>query len=232
MRHGLTLAEAALWMKATFKLDVEIVTVPVEAYDPTRGPGFGWPDSLPWVNPSPNMPTLAAARCYPGTVLFEGVNLSEGRGTTRPLELFGSPTLNAEALKAALLQKYPAWTKGCALRTCYFEPTFDKFKGQLCAGLQFHAEGEVYDHEAFRPYRMVLGLFKVLRSTQPGVLQWRDPPYEYEAERLPIDLLNGGTEIREWIEDPTAHASDLERMLETDEKRWKEERKPFLLYAE
>lgn len=233
MRHGLTLGEAALWMKAHFKLAVKLEVVKMEGYDPNAAPGYGWPlGEMSWVNPSPNIPTLDTVRAYPGTVLLEGTNLSEGRGTTRPLQIFGAPRMDA-ARAIAFVQKFaPDWVRGCKLRPCYFEPTFHKFKGELCSGLQIHVDDHEYSHANFQPFRLMVGLYKALKMEQPGVLQWRQPPYEYEHERLPIDLLNGGTRIREWVDNQASTAADLEAYLRPDEEAWRVARRPHLLYAD
>jgi uncharacterized protein YbbC (DUF1343 family) len=233
MRHGLTLGEAALWMKARYKLDVALEVVRMEGYDPNAAPGYGWPErELPWVNPSPNIPVLCTVRCYPGTVLLEGTNLSEGRGTTRPLQIFGAPRFDGAKVKRFLADFAPEWTSGAKLRSCYFEPTFHKYKGELCSGLQIHVDDLEYSHDRFRPFRLMVGIFKALKREQPGVLEWRQPPYEYEHERLPIDLLNGGSRVREWVDDAKSSAADLEAYLAPQEEAWRRERRPHLLYAD
>src|SRR5207249_7808242 len=137
MRHGLTLGELAQWFVQTLRLDVEYHVVTMEGWEPARAPGFGWPlGERTWVNPSPNAPNLWMARCYAGTVMLEGTTLSEGRGTTRPLELFGAPGLDARALLEKMASLEKTWMQGCVLRECWFEPTFHKHSGKLCAGLQ------------------------------------------------------------------------------------------------
>ncbi len=152
MRHGLTLGELARWFIATRKLEVACEVVSMQGWAPEPAPGFGWPlGERAWVNPSPNAPNLSMARCYAGTVMLEGTTLSEGRGTTRPLELFGAPGLDARALVARMDALAPQWLKGCQLRECWFEPTFHKHAGKLCAGVQIHVEGPAYGHELFRP---------------------------------------------------------------------------------
>jgi uncharacterized protein YbbC (DUF1343 family) len=201
-------------------------------WQPARGPGFGWPlDERTWVNPSPNAPNLWMARCYPGTVMLEGTTLSEGRGTTRPLELFGAPGLDAAALVAAMQRLAPQWLRGCRLRPCWFEPTFHKHAGQLCAGMQVHVEDAAYDHEAFRPWRLQALAFKALRNLRPDYALWRDFPYEYERDRLAIDLINGSDLLRRWVDDPSATPADLDALAVPDEDAWREERKDALLYA-
>ena len=231
MRHGLTVGELAFWFVKTLKLDVECQVIALEGWDPDSAPGFGWPlAERSWVNPSPNAPSLGMARCYSGTVMLEGTTLSEGRGTTRPLELFGAPDLDPRALAAAMRSLAPEWIAGCRLRECWFEPTFHKHVGRLCAGLQVHVDDPAYDHSAFRPWRLVSLAFKALRTLQPDYPLWRDFKYEYETGRLAIDVINGSGLLREWVDDPAASVGDLEKSLRVDEKAWEEEREAVLFY--
>ena len=152
MRHGLTLGEAARWFARKLKIDVECEVVTLEGWKPDAAPGHGWPlGERAWINPSPNAANLWMARAYAGTVMLEGTTLSEGRGTTRPLELFGAPDLPTAALLAKMRALAPQWMEGCRLRECWFEPTFQKHAGKLCAGIQVHVEDGRYDHQAFRP---------------------------------------------------------------------------------
>jgi uncharacterized protein YbbC (DUF1343 family) len=230
MRHGLTVGELAQWFVKTLRLDVDLRVVAMEGWQPDAAPGWGWPlAERAWVNPSPNAPNVSMARCYAGTVMLEGTTLSEGRGTTRPLELFGAPDIDARALLSAMRSLAPQWLLGCALRECWFEPTFHKHAGTLCAGLQIHAEGTAYDHAAFRPWRLTAAAFKALKKLWPGYALWRDFPYEYET-RLAIDVINGGSKLREWVDDPNAAPADLEALAAPDEKAWREERRAVLLY--
>ncbi len=231
MRHGLTMGELALFFKSKHKLDVDLKVIAMKNYIMAKAPGYGWPvGSLSWVNPSPNIPTLCTARVFPGTVMLEGTNLSEGRGSTRPLQLFGAPQIDSLKILKEMRKRQSAWMKGCRIRPAFYEPTFHKFKGELCSGFQIHVDDEAYDHEKFKPYRLMALFFKVLHESQPGIFSWRQPPYEYEHERLPIDLLNGGPEIRHWVDDRAAQPGDLEKLLRKEEKAWSEERKDFLLY--
>jgi uncharacterized protein YbbC (DUF1343 family) len=231
MRHGLTLGELARWFVHTLNLRLDLEVVAMEGWMPSRAPGFGWPlGDYPWVNPSPNAPNLWMARCYAGTVMLEGTTLSEGRGTTRPLELFGAPDLDPRALAARMHALAPQWLRGCRLRECWFEPTFQKHMGVLCAGLQLHVEDGTYDPDAFKPWRLVALAFKALRALRPDYALWRDFAYEYERERLPIDLINGSELLREWVDDPQAGPADLEALAGREEQAWKEEREPLLLY--
>jgi uncharacterized protein YbbC (DUF1343 family) len=231
MRHGLTLGELGRWFVSTLGLDLEYRVVEMEGWAPDAAPGFGWPlGERTWVNPSPNAPNLWMARCYPGTVMFEGTTLSEGRGTTRPLELFGAPDVDAGRLLATMQELAPQWLAGCTPRRCWFEPTFHKHAGQLCAGLQLHVEDHRYGHEAFRPWRLVALAFKALRRLRPDYPLWRDFPYEYETGRLAIDLINGSPLLREWVDDPDAAPSDLDAAASPDEAAWRSERERFLIY--
>jgi uncharacterized protein YbbC (DUF1343 family) len=238
MRHGLTLGEMARWFIATLKLEVDCKIVAMRGWQPEAAPGYGWPlMERAWINPSPNAPNLSMARAYVGTVLLEGTTLSEGRGTTRPLELFGAPDLDARALLATMQSLAPTWLLGCVRRECWFEPTFHKHAGQLCHGLQLHTEpfhvkpGQAaYAHHAFRPWRLQALAFKALRHLYPDYPLWRNFAYEYEFDRLPIDLINGSPLLRAWVDDPTARPEDLETLASADETAWQEECRAFLLY--
>ncbi len=231
MRHGLTLGELGTWFMAQHRLDVDYRVVEMRGWEPEAAPGFGWPlAERVWVNPSPNAPNLWMARCYPGTVMLEGTTLSEGRGTTRPLELFGAPDIDAPAVLREMRALAPQWLRGCLLRPCWFEPTFHKHAGRLCSGIQVHAEGPAYDHAAFRPWRLQTLAFKAIRRLCPDYALWRDFPYEYETGRLAIDLINGGPGLRQWVDDPAAAPGDLDALADADERSWLEERRPFLRY--
>jgi len=221
MRHGLTLGEMGHWFIRQFKLDVDYHVVALQGWQPDAAPGFGWPlGERVWVNPSPNAPNLSMARCYAGTVMLEGTTLSEGRGTTRPLELFGAPNLNPRRLLAEMALLAPDWLAGCRLRECWFEPTFHKHAGQRCAGLQIHVDDGAYAPAAFKPWRLMALAFKALRRLQPDYPLWRDFPYEYEYDRLAIDLINGGPALREWVDDPAATPADLDSLARADEVAW------------
>ncbi len=231
MRHGLTLGELAKWFVSTLKLDVQCEVVKMEGWNPTNLPGFGWPlGERSWINPSPNAANLSMARCYAGTVMLEGTTLSEGRGTTRPLELFGAPDLQSGALLSKMEALAPEWLRGCSLRECWFEPTFHKHAGKLCAGIQIHVDDPGYDHENFRPWRLIALTLKSLRALRPDYALWRNFAYEYERDRLAIDLINGGELLRQWVDDPAAVPVDLDKMTTSDEKSWIEERESVFLY--
>ena len=231
MRHGLTLGELGYWFIDHYKLDVDYRVIEMEGYQPDAAPGHGWPiGERTWVNPSPNAPNLWMARAYAGTVMLEGATLSEGRGTTRPLELFGAPDVDARRIISEMHALAPHWLRGCKLRDCWFEPTFHKHVGKLCAGLQVHVDQPGYDHAAFRPWRLMAAAFKAIRRLAPGYDLWRDFPYEYERDRLAIDLINGGPLLREWVDDATATPGDLDAAVEPDEAAWREVRSLFSLY--
>jgi uncharacterized protein YbbC (DUF1343 family) len=231
MRHGLTLGEMGRWFVHRFGLDVEYKVIAMEGWRPETAPGWGWPESRIWINPSPNAANLNMARAYAGTVMLEGTTLSEGRGTTRPLEvLFGAPDLDAKAVLAEMHRLAPEWLAGCALRECWFEPTFHKHAKELCSALMIHAEGAFYDHHAFRPWRLQALAFKAIRNHYADYALWRDFPYEYEFERLAIDVINGGPALQEWVDDRAAAPGDLDAIAARDEAAWREEVQDLLIY--
>lgn len=232
MRHGLTLGELGHWFIHHLQLNVDYTVIAMQGWQPDAAPGHGWPlGERSWINPSPNAPNLWMARAYAGTVMLEGTTLSEGRGTTRPLEfLFGAPDLDARAVLREMRAFAPAWLAGCALRECWFEPTFHKFQGQLCHAVQIHTEGPAYDHAAFRPWRLQALAFKAIRRLYPDYPLWRDFGYEYEFDRLAIDLINGSPLLREWVDDPDSTAAGLEQAVAADEAAWLAQRAPFLIY--
>ncbi len=230
MRHGLTLGELGHWFIDHFRLDVDYRVIAMAGWQPDAAPGFGWPPERVWINPSPNAANVNMARAYAGTVMLEGTTLSEGRGTTRPLELFGAPDLDARAVIAKVRELAPDWLAGCALRDMWFQPTFHKHVGELCSGIFIHAEGPGYDHAAFRPWRLQALGFKAIRALRPDYGLWRDFPYEYEFGKLAIDVINGGPALREWVDDEAATPADLDALTAPDEQAWEETRRPFLLY--
>ena len=231
MRHGLTMGEMGHWFIAHFDLDVAYKVVAMEGWQPDEVGSWGWPASRLWINPSPNAANVNMARCYAGTVMLEGTTLSEGRGTTRPLEvLFGAPDVDAKAVLAEMHRLAPEWLAGCAIRECWFEPTFHKHAGKLCNALMMHAEGGFYDHHAFRPWRLQALAFKAIRRLYPDYPLWRDFPYEYELTRLAIDVINGGPSLREWVDDRAAMPDDLDAVTSLDEAAWVAEVRGHLLY--
>lgn len=231
MRHGLTMGEMGDWFISRFGIDVAYRVIDMHHWLPGAGPGFGWPTNRVWINPSPNAASLNMARAYAGTVMLEGTNLSEGRGTTRPLEvLFGAPDLDAGQVLAEMDRFAPDWLTGCAIRPCWFEPTFHKHAKSLCSGLMVHAEQQFYDHDSFRPWRLQALAFKAIQRLYPGYDLWRDFAYEYEFDRMAIDVINGGPALREWVDNATASPADLDALAASDELKWREEVAPLLRY--
>ncbi|HKT86110.1 MAG TPA: DUF1343 domain-containing protein [Novosphingobium sp.] len=231
MRHGLTLGEMGHWFIRHFGLDVDYRVVAMEGWQLDSAPGFGWPGDRIWINPSPNAANLNMARAYAGTVMLEGTTLSEGRGTTRPLEvLFGAPDVDAKGVLAEMERLAPDWLGGCALRDCWFEPTFHKHQKTLCNALMIHAEGSFYDHLAFRPWRLQALAFKAIRRLYPDYPIWRDFAYEYEFARLAIDVINGGPALREWVDDAAALPGDLDALAFRDETAWRAHVADILIY--
>ncbi len=230
MRHGLTLGELGHWFIDNFELDVEYRVIEMLGWQPDSAPGFGWAADRIWINPSPNAPNVNMARAYAGTVMLEGTTLSEGRGTTRPLEIFGAPDIDARAVIAAMRDFAPEWLDGCALREISFEPTFHKHVGQLCSGVHIHAEGLFYSHTVFKPWRVQALAFKAIRNLYPDYPLWRDFPYEYELGKLAIDVINGGPALREWVDNTAATPADLDALTMPDEAAWTEERRKHLRY--
>jgi uncharacterized protein YbbC (DUF1343 family) len=231
MRHGLTMGELGNWFIAQFGLELEYEVIPMSDWLPDAAPGYGWPPERSWINPSPNAPNLSMARCYAGTVMLEGTTLSEGRGTTRPLELFGAPDIDATAVIKTMHELAPHWLRGCRLRSCWFEPTFHKHVGRLCSGVQIHVEDPThYAHADFQPWRLMALAFKAIRRLYPDYALWRDFPYEYESDRLAIDLINGSPLLREWVDDASARPGDLDALATADEAVWRTASADFYLY--
>jgi uncharacterized protein YbbC (DUF1343 family) len=209
VRHGMTIGEIANYIKDGFypSLNLHIITM------------HGWRrqmwfdnTGLPWVMPSPNMPTLDTATVYPGMCLLEGTNLSEGRGTTRPFEIFGAPYIEPERLVNRLDSfRLP----GVFFRPLYFQPTFQKYSGRLCGGAQIH----IINKQRFRPFKTGVAIIKAVHDLYPEQFQWQQPPYEYETEKMPIDILAGTDRLRRYIEEGTS----LDRM----EEWWTEECREF-----
>ena len=230
MRHGLTLGELGKWFIDQFKLDVDYRVIEMQGYQPDAAPGFGWPAERIWINPSPNAANLNMARAYAGTVMLEGTTLSEGRGTTRPLELFGAPDLEPLTIMAEMEALAPRWLAGCKLREITFQPTFHKHAGEMCRGVFIHAEGPSYDHAAFKPWRLQSLAFRAIRRLYPDYPLWRDFPYEYVFDKLAIDVINGSELLRQWVDDPNAAPGDLDAITVPDEQAWAEQRNAYLIY--
>jgi len=191
MRHGLTFGELALLLNTHFGIGADLEIIPMQGW--LRSMLYG-DTGLPWVFPSPNMPSPAAALVYPGQVIWEGTNISEGRGTTLPFELFGAPFIEPAAVLSQAEKS--ADMPGCFLRPLIFEPTANKWAGQPCKGFQVH----ITDPEVFRPYRTSLALLQAVMLLHPDAFQYKSPPYEYEYERLPMDLILGSRRLRQALE--------------------------------
>lgn len=230
MRHGMTLGEIGHWFIDHYKIDVDYRVIEMAGYEPDAAPGYGWPAERIWINPSPNAPNINMARAYAGTVMLEGATLSEGRGTTRPLEIFGAPDINARDVIAEMRAFAPQWLNGCVLREIWFEPTFHKHVHHLCQGVHIHAEGPSYGHDAFQPWRIQALAFKAIRRLYPEYDLWRDFPYEYEFGKLAIDVINGGPALREWVDAPDSTPEQLNAMTSADEQDWLQKRAQYLLY--
>jgi uncharacterized protein YbbC (DUF1343 family) len=232
MRHGLTLGEMGHWFIRHFDLDLDYRVIEMQGWEPD-GAGDGWPTDRIWINPSPNAANVNMARAYAGTVMIEGATVSEGRGTTRPLEvLFGAPDIDAKAVLAEMWKLSSDWMEGCAIRECWFEPTFHKHAGELCNALMIHAEGPHYNHSIFKPWRLQALAFKAIRYLYPDYNLWRgtDFKYEYTDNVLAIDVINGGPSLREWVDDPAAKPADLDVLASNDEAAWIADVRDLLLY--
>lgn len=221
MRHGLTIAELALLFNQAYHINCRLEVVPLQGWN--RDMLFA-ETALPWVAPSPNLPTPESAMVYPGQVIWEGTNVSEGRGTTQPFEIFGAPFIDQDRILKALNDQD---TAGITLRPMEFEPTAQKWHGHLCKGFQLH----VTDPEIYRPYRTSLALLQAILNCHGDQFEWKSPPYEYEYERMPIDLILGDGALRE----------SIERMTPTDDivATWAEDlqafdvlRRKYFLYPE
>lgn len=221
MRHGLTIGEFALFVAGHCNIPCDLEVIPMHGWQ--RRSMFSG-THLPWVFPSPNMPTWETALLYPGMVLLEGINVSEGRGTTLPFQLFGAPFIDQKKLARSL---DPRALRGIALRPATFEPMFDKWRGQTCYGFQIH----VTDPDQFRPYRFGLALLQSVMREHPGDCQWLPPPYEYEYEKLPIDIILGSQQVRKAIEQGVS-LDEVEHGWAGDIEAFQELRKDCLLYGD
>jgi len=219
MRHGMTVGELALLFNAEFGIGCDLTVVPMEGW---RRRSWFDDTGLPWVSPSPNIPTFETTIVYPGTVLVEGTRLSEGRGTTRPFELVGAPYVEAQRLAAHM---NGLGLPGVYFRAAYFQPCFHKWTGEVCGGVQIH----VTDRQAFEPYLAGVALLAGVRALHPDQFAWRDPPYEYEHERLPIQLLSGSRSIVAAMESG-ATPEQLRASWREDVERFRAARAQYLLY--
>ena len=229
-QYGLTIGELALWMNAQLPQAANLTMIQMGHYSPNTRPSFGWPSELSWVNPSPNASSLNMARSFSGTVLLEGTTLSEGRGTTFPLEVIGSPNFPAQYIKAELESSLPKALAGAVLRPCYFEPTFHKHQGKLCQGLQIHTDLPGFNAESFQPFCIIAYALKLLKLSEPEVELWRHHEYEYETGRVPIDVINGGPRLRHWVDDPLQSLDQLIHHLDETRALWLPEIAPFYRY--
>lgn len=232
LQYGLTVGELAKWYQKNYTLNnLDLEIVPMKNYKCGRQEGVcNWPkEHLHWVPPSPNLPTLEATRCYPGTVLLEGTLLSEGRGTTLPLHQFGAPQLDVSAVLEEMKSYDKNLVTSMPLRVCYFEPTYHKFTGENCSGLQIMTGDHCYKNDN-RPFLLMACFFKAIKKVQPELMNWRQPPYEYEYERLPIDLINGNEKLKKWI-DEGGQMKELSNELEVDHKSWLQNIEDVLMYS-
>ena len=217
-RHGMTIGELAGYLNETYDIACDLTVVPMEGWRRA----MRWEDTgLPWVPPSPNMPTPDTARVYPGGCLIEGTNLSEGRGTTRPFELIGAPFLDGRRLASALAHR---GLRGVTFRPAAFQPAFHKYRGRICNGVQLH----VTNAALFKPFATYLALIIEARR-QSRRFRWRRPPYEFEWKKLPIDLLGGGSSMRRAVERGAPHRR-LAASWRVDLARFARARRPYLLY--
>jgi uncharacterized protein YbbC (DUF1343 family) len=220
LRHGMTIGELASLFNDAFGIGADLTVVPMEDW---RRSMYSDETGLPWVMPSPNMPTLETAVVYPGTVLFEGTNISEGRGTTRPFELIGAPWIDPEALAHKLAEHD---LPGTHFRPVVFEPTFQKHARQACGGVQIH----VLDRRRFRSVETAVTVLAEIRAQHRAKFEWRQPPYEYEREKLPIDILAGSTELRQQIEAGLPVRTICYSWLPALEA-FEKTRQPYLMYS-
>ena len=219
LRHGLTIGELARLFNDEFGIHSSLDVIPLAGW---RRPMYFDETGLPWVMPSPNIPTLDSAIVYPGAVLFEGTKLSEGRGTTRPFELIGAPWIDGDRLADAMNARQ---LPGVHFRSVFFEPTFQKHAKQTCGGCQVH----VLDRQRFRPVRTAVELIGEFRRQAPDRFAWREPPYEYEHEKEPIDILFGSDRLRETI-DAEEEIGAFMASWRADEESFRREREKYLLY--
>jgi uncharacterized protein YbbC (DUF1343 family) len=221
MRHGMTIGELAYLFNDAMKIDCDITVLPLKGWYRR----MLWNDTgLRWIMPSPNMPLFETALVYPGQVIWEGTNISEGRGTCRPFEIFGAPFINPSIIKKELALKD---IEGCYLQEYYFRPTFNKWKSKLCGGFMIH----IIDPKMYRPYRTSLALLRITLEIYRDKFIWKQPPYEYEFTKLPIDLIFGDSSMRLALET----GKKFEQLLKSCSKELEgflESRKPYLLYEE
>ncbi len=219
MRHGLTIGELALLFNQHYKIGCELEIISMDGWN--RSMLFN-ETGLHWIPPSPNMPTPATAMVYPGQVILEGTNLSEGRGTTNPFELFGSPFIDPHQLKKKVDSRK---LRGIHLREVFFQPTFNKWENEVCGGLHIH----VTDARTYQPYVTTLAIIQDIITLYPHHFAWRTPPYEYEKEKIPVDIITGDKSLREGIE-RQKEIADLEKTWQKELQDFKKITQSFLLY--
>jgi uncharacterized protein YbbC (DUF1343 family) len=219
MRHGLTMGELALLFKDVFKLDLDLEIIKMNGWERD----MVWAETgLRWVMPSPNMPLPDTAHVYPGQVLWEGTNASEGRGTCRPFEIFGAPYMDPESI----LKRLPARAiQGAVLKPFSFRPTFHKWEGRICRGYVIY----VTDYQKYEPYFLSIALLSILMDEAGDQFEWRKPPYEYEHDKQPIDLIIGDRELRKEIENK-ADPQEMRAGWQKEQAEFVALRKPYLLY--
>jgi uncharacterized protein YbbC (DUF1343 family) len=219
MRHGLTLGELMTLYNEEYGIGCELKVVPMAGWNRNE---YFEETGLPWVLPSPNMPLVETAMVYPGQVILEGTNLSEGRGTTRPFEIFGAPFLEPDRVREVLDSEA---LRGAILRDVDFKPTFNKWAGELCCGFQIH----VTDRNVFRPYRATLAIISAFLKLYAKDFKWSDPPYEYVHDKLPIDVILGDDRVRRGLEQGRS-VLDMEKEWQGDVSQFIKKRSRFLLY--
>jgi len=219
MRHGMTTGELALLFNSEFDIHCDLTVIEMEGW---RREFWFDQTGMPWIHPSPNLPTLDSATVYPGTVLLEGTHISEGRGTTRPFELIGAPFIQSRQY-AEYLNDIDL--PGVHFRPAHFQPTFNKWEGEMCGGVQVH----VKDRETFEPYLTGIAAISAVHSLYPEFFKWCDPPYEYEFEKMPVEILCGNREIPEMIE-RGARWDQIRQFWQKDVDDFKRLREPYLLY--
>jgi uncharacterized protein YbbC (DUF1343 family) len=220
MRHGMTVGELALMFNRHFGIGCELDVVKMDGW---RRSMWYEDTGLPWVLPSPNIPTIDTTVVYPGSVIFEGTNVSEGRGTTRPFEILGAPYIDPDELIAELKKEQ---LPGIVFRPLHFQPTFHKHSGKVCGGIQIH----VTDRGLFKPVITGVAVIGAIHRLYPENLEWNQPPYEYVYDKLPFDVINGSSRLREQIEAGTP-VPQIEESWREDVNEFVERRKEYLSYA-
>lgn len=220
VRHGLSMGELALLFDEQFGIHCDLDIVRMKGWNRKM---TAWDWKRDWVVPSPNIPTPLAAQVFPGSVLFEGTNVSEGRGTTHPFEWIGAPYINSDKLAGQMNQQKLA---GVYFRPIYFQPTYHKGKDEVCGGVQIH----ITDATKFRPYLAGVRLLHKIYELYPEQFKWKQPPYEYEYEKMPIDLIAGTDQLRKSVE-AIKGSAEFEKRCVAEDKAFAKVRKPYLIYG-